>query len=388
MGDAVDLAERWILHIDLDAMFAAVEVLQDPSMAGKPVIVGASPGKRGVVSTCSYEARAFGVHSAMPIGEAFSRCPQGVFLPVRHGLYKEYSRRVFELVATYADVVQQVSIDEAFIDLSFSRNPESVAREIKAGIRQEIGLVASVGLASNKLVAKIATDFGKPDGFVVVPQGEEAAFLAPMPVGRLWGVGPKTAQRLEAGGIRTAGELAAADPATLAPIVGARQVRPLIERAMGVDDSPVETDRELKSISEEETFQRDESDRRVLWKLLLSQAVQCGTRLRENGLLARTVTVKMRFSDFRTITRALTLTVPTDDGYAISEAAAALMRRWWAPESRPLRLLGLCVSGLEPAAELRQLPLPSFHHLISTGVPTDAQSQNQRASSRFSPRQP
>ncbi|HEX2922476.1 MAG TPA: DNA polymerase IV [Chloroflexota bacterium] len=382
------MAERWILHIDLDAMFAAVEVLQDPALAGKPVIVGASPGRRGVVSTCSYEARAFGVHSAMPIGEAYSRCPQGVFLPVRHGLYKEYSHRVFDLVSRYADAVQQISIDEAFVDLSFSSDPEAVSREIKGRIHREIGLVASVGLASNKLVAKIATDFGKPDGFVVVPHGQEAVFLAPMPVGRLWGVGPKTAQRLETGGIRTAGDLAAANPSTLAGIVGARQVRPLVDRALGVDDSPVKTDRELKSISEEETFQRDESDRRVLWKLLLSQAAQCAARLRDNGLLAHTVTVKLRFGDFRTTTRALTLTVMTDDADAISEAAAALMRRWWAPESRPLRLLGLRVSGLEAAAGLRQLPLPTFDHLITTGVPTDAQSQNHLASSKFSPRQP
>jgi DNA polymerase IV len=382
------LVERWILHLDLDAMFAAVEVLQDPTLAGKPVIVGASPGRRGVVSTCSYEARAFGIHSAMPIGEAYSRCPQAAFLPVRHGLYKEYSHRVFATVARFADVVQQISIDEAFVDISLSPDPETISRGIKEGIRHEIGLVASVGLASNKLVAKIATDFGKPDGFVVVPRGGEAGFLAPLPVGRLWGVGPKTAQRLESGGIRTAGELAKADPSALAAIVGARQVRSLVERAMGVDDSPVETDRELKSISEEETFQRDESDRRVLWRLLLSQAAQCAARLGENGLLAHTVTVKMRFSDFRTTTRALTLTVATDDSDALSEAAAALMRRWWAPESRPLRLLGLRVSGLELAPGLRQLPLPDFDHLITTGVPTDAQSQNHLASSRFSPRQP
>lgn len=382
------MADRWILHIDLDAMFAAVEALLDPSLAGKPVIVGASRGTRGVVSTCSYEARAFGVHSAMPIREAHDRCPQGVFLPVRHSIYGEYSRRVFELVARYTEVVQQVSIDEAFVDLSLSPDPKGVSMEIKERIRTEIGLVASVGLAANKLAAKIATDFGKPDGFVVVPLGGEAAFLAPMPVGRLWGVGPKTARRLESGGIHTAGDLAAADPMALASMVGARQVRPLVERAMGMDDSPVETDRELKSISEEATFQRDEADRRVLWQLLLTQASQCAARLCEQGLVAHTVTVKLRFGDFRTTTRSLTLGVATEDRSVISEAAAALMRRWWAPEARPLRLLGLRVSGLEPAPGLRQLPLLPRDHLTTTVVPTDPQSQNHLASSRFNPRQP
>ncbi len=351
------MPQRWILHLDLDAMFAAVELLLDPSLKGKPVVVGAQPGTRGVVSTCSYEARAYGVHSAMPIGEAYTRCPEAVFLPVRHSVYREYSRRVFGVVARYADLVQQISIDEAFVELSTVQQPERVAREIKARIKEEVGLVASVGLAVNKLVAKIATDCGKPDGFVIVPPGDEAGFLAPLPVGRLWGVGPKTAQRLEAAGIKTVGELAAADATLLLGAVGPHSAGQLLRHAKGMDDSPVEADREVKSISDETTFQRDEGDRRLLWERLKEQSDTCARRLQEHGLVAYTVTLKLRFADFHTITRSLTLGVATDDPQALSEAAAALMRQWWAHEGRPLRLLGLRVSRLEPAPDARQLPL-------------------------------
>ncbi len=351
------MSQRWILHLDLDAMFAAVEVLLDPSLKGKPVVVGAQPRTRGVVSTCSYEARAFGVHSAMPIGEAYARCPQAVFLPVRHSLYREYSQRVFGIVARYADLVQQISIDEAFVDLSAVQRPEGVAREIKSRIREEVGLVASVGLAANKLVAKIATDFGKPDGFVVVLPGDEEAFLSPLPVGRLWGVGPKTAERLQAAGIKTVGDLAAADATLLLGAVGPHSTGQLLRHARGVDDSSVQVDRGVKSLSDETTFQRDEGDRRVLWGRLKEQAATCAARLQEHGLVAYTVTLKMRFADFRTVTRSLTLGVATDEPQLLSEAAAALMRQWWAPEGRPLRLLGLRVSRLEPAPGVRQLPL-------------------------------
>ena len=338
-------------------MFAAVETLLDPSLAGKPVIVGASPGTRGVVSTCSYEARAYGVHSAMPIHEAHARCPHAAFLPVRHSIYRQYSQRVLEVVMAHADRVQQVSIDEAFVDLSFAEDPPALAREIKDRIRTEVGLVASIGLASNKLVAKIATDRGKPDGFVVVPHGGEAAFLAPLAVGKLWGVGPKTAQRLEAAGIRTIGELAASDPTALIPIAGRHYVRKLLEHARGIDDSPVEMDREIKSISDETTFQRDEESRKALWGVLRDQAATCSRRLREHGMVARTVTVKMRYTDFRTVTRSLSLGVPTDEPEPLAEAAAALMRQWWAPRPVPLRLLGLRVSRLESTPGLRQLSL-------------------------------
>ncbi|HZK67339.1 MAG TPA: DNA polymerase IV [Chloroflexota bacterium] len=349
---------RRILHMDLDAMFASVEVLQDPALQGLPVIVGARPGSRGVVSTCGYEARAFGVHSAMPIGEAYARCPQGVFLPVRMELYREYSARVFAVLSRYASRIQPLSIDEAFADLSDTDDPTGLAREVKAAVRQDTGLVASMGLATSKLVAKIATGRGKPDGFVVVKPGQEAEFLAPLPAGELWGVGPKTAGRLEEAGIRTVGQLASADPAQMAGLVGPSAARELMRHALGLDDSPVQTDREVKSISDETTFQRDEAGREALWRVLTQQAASCARRLEEEGLRARTITVKMRFSDFQTVTRSITLECPTGDPAEIAGVAGGLMRRHWSSDCRPLRLLGLRVSGLERGTQWVQLRLP------------------------------
>ena len=355
--DRLPVPDRYCLHFDLDACFAAIEAIEDPTLAGKPVIVGARPGTRGVVSTCSYEARALGIHSAMPINEAYRRCPQGVFLPVRHTLYRQYSDRVFKIVARHTDRMQPISIDEAFVDLSGFHEPEAVARNIKQQIRSEVGLVASMGLASSKLVAKVASDQGKPDGFVVVPHGAEAAFLAPLPVRRLWGVGPKTATRLIEAGIETIGAIASAEPGLLIPLVGPKYARELQQHALGIDDSPVEIHREIKSISEEVTFQRDEDDRRILWEVLRTQADECVSRLTDRGLVARTVTIKLRYSDFRTATRAMTLSACTQDAEVIREAAAALMRRCWALERLPLRLLGLRLSGLQPSSGFQQLLL-------------------------------
>jgi DNA polymerase IV len=351
------LTDRWILHMDLDAMYASVEALLDPSLRGKPVIVGARPGTRGVVSTCSYEARAFGVRSAMPIGEAYARCPQGVFLPVRMEAYRDFSRRVLAILSVHVEAVQPLSIDEAFADLSGIPEPEHLAREIKDHIREEVGLVASMGLAGNKLVAKIATDRGKPDGFVVVTRGDEARFLAPLSVRQLWGVGPKTASRLEGAGISTIGELAAAEIGRLSELLGSNGARDLRERALGRDDSPVETSREIKSISDEVTFQRDEIDRRALWEVLRAQAQICAERLQREGLLARTVTIKLRYSDFTTVTRATTLDMAIDDAEEVARVSGSLMRRYWSADPRPLRLLGVRVSGFEETAGWRQLRL-------------------------------
>jgi len=346
-----------ILHFDLDAFFAAVEVLLDPALAGKPLIVGADPGSRGVVATASYEARAFGVHSAMPIGHAYRLCPQGVFLRPRHGLYRDYSRRVLAAVERFSDRVRPVSIDEAFVALDARADPVAAARALKAGIRAETGLVASMGLAASKLVSKIASGQGKPDGFVVVPPGGEVAFLAPLPVRELWGVGPKSAARLVALGIQTIGDLAAARRETLADLVGARQAEAMQRLARGEDDRAVEVARQIKSTSDELTFQRDEADPRVLWRVLREQCQHCSERLARHDLLARTVAVKLRYGDFRTITRALTLPAPTNDEAAIRPAIAALMRQSWASDRRPLRLIGVRLSGLQPAATPRQLPL-------------------------------
>lgn len=349
------LTEGRILHFDLDAFFAAVEVLLDPSLVGKPLIVGAEPGKRGVVSTASYEARAFGVRSAMPIAIAQRLCPQAVFRRPQFHAYREYSHQVFGIVRRYSDRVEEVSIDEAFVELA--EQPESTAREIRKLIREETGLTASMGLSTAKIVSKIASDFGKPDGFVVVPPGEEASFLAPLPVRQLWGVGPKMALRLADLGIATIGDLAAAERTRLVGALGRRQAEMLLGFARGVDHSRVEPGQVARSISEEITFERDVRDARLLWRVLRQQCADCARKLSVEDALARTVTLKLRYGDFRTVTRSLSLTLPTDEEQAFLAAAAALMRRAWARDRRPLRLIGLRLSGFRARPGLRQLPL-------------------------------
>ncbi|MBI3965436.1 MAG: DNA polymerase IV [Chloroflexi bacterium] len=348
---------RSILHLDLDAMFAAVEVILDPALQGKPVIVGNDLGARGVVATASYEARAHGVRSALPMRTARRLCPDGVYLRAQHDRYREFGTAVFRIVREIADLVERVSIDEAFVDLTRLADPEAIARDLKARIRVETGLTASLGLATNKLVAKIASDSGKPDGFVVVAAGTEAAFLAPLPARQLWGVGPRTALRLEELGIRTIGELAAADRVLLVTTFGRMHGDHLLRHARGEDDSPVVTERETKSISDETTFASDEADARVLWDVMRRQAEHCAERLRHYQLVARTVGIKLRFPDFHTITRALTLAQPTDDGATVAMAVATLMRHTWSHERRPLRLVGVRVANLAAAPSLRQLDL-------------------------------
>lgn len=349
-----------ILHFDLDAFFAAVEVILDPSLTGKPLVIGADVGQRGVVSTASYEARAFGVRSAMPIAIAKRLCPQAIFRRPRFDAYHDFSRRVFAIVSRFSPTVEAISIDEAFVLLP-GDDPVGIAREIKRAIRDETGLVASLGLSTAKIVSKIASDHGKPDGFVVVNPGEEAAFLAPLPARRLWGVGPKTAARLEAMGITTIGDLARVDRAALARELGRRHAAMLLDYAVGVDHLQVEPAQVTRSISEETTFERDVRDPRVLWRVLREQCLSCATRLAGEEALARTVTVKLRYGDFTTITRSLSFGVPTDEPEAFCAAAAAIMRRAWTGTRRPLRLIGVRLSGLVPRPTVRQLrlfPLP------------------------------
>ncbi len=348
---------RTIVHFDLDAFFASVEQLEDPRLRGHPVVVGGDPEGRGVVAAASYEARAFGVHSAQPARIARQLCPTAVFLPTRHDLYHAYSRRVFAIAATYTDLMQPLSIDEAFLDLSLQATPLDAATAFKQQVRAEIGLTVSIGVAANKLVAKIASDLQKPDGFVTVTPGQEAAFLAPLPASKLWGVGPRTAQRLQEMGIRTIGDLARMDVANLAASLGTTHARELVQRAHGQDESPVTPDRQAKSISDETTFPTDVHDARELWRVLREQSATCAGRLHRHGLAARTVGVKLRFGDFRTITRSLTLPAPTDSDREIATAVALLMRQTWAPTRRPLRLVGVRVSNLLSPPPYRQLGL-------------------------------
>jgi len=339
---------RQIIHIDLDAFFVSVEELLDPSLRGQPVLVGGDPQGHGVVSSASYAARQFGVRSAMPMREALRRCPQAIVLPGRHRTYGEYSRRVMRLLAEYAPLVQPISIDEAFLDVTGCEPlfgpAETIARTIQQRVRDEIGLPCSLGVATNKLVAKIATEVGKPQGLVVVPPGQEAAFLAPLPSERLWGVGPKTAARLQELGVRTIGQLAALPVAQLQAEFGLLGAE-LQRRAQGLDDSPVSPGGEPKSIGQEHTFGQDTADVPTVERRLLALSDQVAAELRRTGYQARTITLKLRYEGYTTLTRATTLPTPTDLEKTIFETALALLRQEWRGQ-RKVRLIGVRGSNL------------------------------------------
>lgn len=345
---------RTILHVDLDAFFCAVEALLDPSLVGKPHAVGGSPSGRGVIASASYEARAFGVRSAMPSAQALRLCPQLILLKGRHSLYGQYSRQVMDILQDAAPVMEQISIDEAFLDVSDDPlEGREIAAQLQAKILNETSLPTSWGVASNKLVAKIATDEGKPKGLVVVPPGEEAEFLAPLPVRRLWGVGPKSAERLAQVGVTTIGELAQLSNSRLKALFGDHGPD-LAARARGIDDRPLVSEHDPRSLSAERTFATDLTDERDLARQMLSMSETVGRRLRKAGLAGRTVKVKLRWSDFTTISRQTKLAQPTDQDGEIFNAAQALFKAAWKP-GRPVRLLGVGVADLGPPS--RQLTL-------------------------------
>jgi nucleotidyltransferase/DNA polymerase involved in DNA repair len=347
----------------MDAFFAAVEQRDHPRYRGRPVIVGADPKKgrgRGVVAACSYEARAFCIHSAMPIGRAYRLCPHAVFLPVRMERYQEVSARLFGIFTRYTDLVEALSIDEAFLDVAGSTRlfgaAETIGRRLKADVRAEEGLIASVGVASSKFVAKVASDLGKPDGFVAVPPGDERTFLAPLPVSRLWGVGIKTDRLLRSLGLITIGAVAAWPEAALEARFG-EAGRHLWALANGLDDRPVTPEEETKSIGAETTFPRDTADPRLLRQTLLALAERVTRRLRREGVRGSTVTLKVRFEPFETHTRARTLAAPTALADEVFPVTAALLAEARLP-GRRIRLLGISVSRLLPAeAAGRQLGL-------------------------------
>jgi DNA polymerase-4 len=345
---------RTILHVDLDAFFAAVEQRDRPELRGRPVIVGGGgPNQRGVVSAASYEARGFGVHSAMPLVTAGRLCPQGVFLPVDGRKYQAASREVMAILRRFTPLVQPISIDEAFLDVTASRalfgDGEAIARRIKQTIRDEVGLTASVGVATTKLVAKIASDLRKPDGLVVVPPGDEAAFLAPLPIARLWGVGEKTAAALRDFGVQTIGDLASLPPEAMARRFG-KHGGSLVERAAGLDPDPVAGGEPAKSIGHEHTFDVDTSDREVIERTLLGMADGVAGRLRSAGLKAGTVTLKLRDTSFATITRQVGLEVPSDLTEPIYDAALALLRREL--RGQRIRLVGVTASNFRERDQL------------------------------------
>jgi DNA polymerase-4 len=342
---------RAILHVDMDAFYASVEQRDDPRLRGKPVAVG-GPSRRGVVCAASYEARPFGVRSALPMARALRLCPDLVVVPPRFDRYSEVSEQVFSIFHEFTPEVEGLSLDEAFLDVTRSialHGPAlEQAREIKRRIRDRLALTASVGIAEVKFAAKVASDLRKPDGLVVVPEGGVRDFLAPLPASRLWGVGPKTEQVLLRMGLRRIGEVADADPAWLERELGS--LGPwLRDLAQGVDPRPVEPDREAKSIGAEETFEEDlEGD--ALLPFIHEQSLRVAARLRRAGIRARSVHLKLKFSDFRIATRQATLAEPTDDGAEIYRVARGLLQH---VDSRPVRLTGVHAGGLGA----QQLPL-------------------------------
>ena len=335
----------------MDAFYASVEQRDRAELRGRPVIVGADPRGRGVVAASSYEARRFGVHSAMPIGRAARLCPDGVFLPVDMEKYAGVSRQIMAILAGFTPLVEPLSIDEAFLDVTQTRAlfgaGEEQARRIKSRIRTAVGLAASVGVASNKFIAKVASDLEKPDGLVVVAPGGEAGFLAPLPVSRLWGAGRVTTADLESMGIRTIGQLAAIPPSHLQSRFG-RGGALMSALAHGVDERAVEPLAPPKSMGAEETFELDHRDVERLRATLRGQAERVARELRAEGYAGRTVTLKLRFADFSTITRSHTGD-PTQDGLTVYREARALLDR--VVLRQPVRLIGLSVSGLGPAGE-------------------------------------
>jgi DNA polymerase-4 len=346
---------RAILHADMDAFYAAIEQRDDPSLRGRPVVVGGSSA-RGVVAAASYEARAFGVHSAMPSAQARELCPQAVFVRGDMRRYARESRRIFEIFRRFSPAVEGLSLDEAFLDVTGTERlfgpPVEVARALRAAVRAETGLAVSVGVAPVKLVAKIASDLAKPDGLLCVAPGEVPGFLAPLPAGRIWGVGPIAQQRLLARGLHTIGELARAPDALLREALGSWGPQ-AARLARGEDAREVEPYREPKSYGEENTFERDVSDPRALERAIRSHAEAVAARLRRDGLRAKGVTLKLKLARalgggrYPLVTRALLLPRASDDGAELARSARELLRR--AAPGEPVRLVGVAATHLEGA---------------------------------------
>ena len=340
---------RWIIHVDMDAFYASVEQRDCPDYRGKSVIVGGL-GRRGVVSTCSYEARRFGVHSAMPMETARRLCPQAVFLTGDHEKYAGVSRQIMSILHDFSPLVEPLSVDEAFLDVTGMEllfpSPVEIARQIKRRVREELDLTISAGVAPNKFLAKMASDLKKPDGLVVVEYGRETEFLQDLPVGKLWGVGEVMAKALRSRGILTIGQLARLQEATMASFFGqnAGHIRDL---ALGKDDRPILPEREAKSIGAEETFEQDLKNSDDMHTVLMSLAERVGYRLRREKLAGRTITLKLRYGTFRTLTRRRTLSEPTQVDEIIYRTSVELLAQQTDTDTG-VRLLGITLSQLEP----------------------------------------
>ncbi len=343
---------RVILHLDMDAFYAAVEIRDDPSLAGKPLIIG-HPGRRGVVSTCSYEARKFGVHSAMPSVTAMRLCPQATWRPGRMKLYVAESRKIRAILSDFSPLVEPLSIDEAFLDLTGIALDldagATQARKIKRRIHDEIRLTASVGVSPNKFLSKVASDMEKPDGLVVLSPENLPDRFWPLPVERLWGVGPGTAARLHKGGLTTIGDLLRIEQSTLQLLVGPNSASHLRALAQGEDDRPVRSSRRAKSISEERTYTEDLTSRDDIDRALVARAEGVARQLRRSTLVGTTVHLKVRTGDFTTWTRTMKLPAPTDLAEPLMQAGRKLFQDRINLKGHGVRLLGLGVSGLAPA---------------------------------------
>ena len=346
---------RHIIHADLDAFYAAVEQLDNPYLVGRPILVGGRPENRGVVATASYEARQFGVHSAMPMRTAIHRCPEGIIVPPRFTRYREKSGEVMDIFRDLTPLVEPLSLDEAYLDITAvvdaGVKPLAVALDLKRRIVEETGLIVSVGVGTCKTVAKIGSDLDKPDGLVVVQPGEEAEFLAPLAAGKLWGIGPKTAERLNREGIETIGHLAAQPLEWFTRMFGKRATT-VRDKAMGKDNEDLQIGSATKSISSETTFTSDVGDETELREVVEQKAVGVAHQLDKKGLKGRTVRLKLRLADFTTFTRQLTLPYHTSDEEPIKEAAWALLAAELEP-GRTFRLLGVGVANFGDDSEVR-----------------------------------
>ena len=343
------MATRWIMHVDMDAFYASIEQRDNPALQGMPVIVGGLTS-RGVVATASYEARVFGVHSAMSMKTARRLCPNGVFLPVRMSHYRRVSHQIRLILSQYSPFIEPLALDEAFLDVSGMnyKYPHiiDIAKAVKEDIRRKTGLVASAGVAPNKFLAKLASDLKKPDGLMWIPYGQERDILAPLPVGRLWGVGKVTEQALRRAGFRTIGDVAAGGVDALYPVVG-NQARRLYELSLGRDNRPLEVSRRPQSVGNEHTYVHDLLSDEEVDEQFRILANEVSRRLRQNHLMGRTITIKVRFSSFRTITRSMTIDgIGTCAEEQLYFAAKRLYNKCRVAE--PVRLLGLSVSQLQP----------------------------------------
>ena len=352
-------SSRTIMHVDLDAFFVSVEQALNPELKGKPVVVGGRPGGRGVVAAASYEARKFGLHSAMPLKTAVKLCPQAIFLSGHYGRYQEYSHKFMAILADFTPFIEPMGLDEAYLDVtgfeSLHGTIHNMAVSIRRRVNDELGICASIGIASSKIVAKVASEMSKPDGLIEVKVGEEKSFLAPLPVGRLPGVGEKVEARLASLGIKTVGKLADAQLTMLKSHFGVSG-EALKRHANGIGSAHIESPGEAKSISRETTFGKDTRNREFVLASLRLLSEKVAADLRSHGKQARSITLKIRFADFTTITRSSTLQLGTDHDQVLFSTGLALMDKALASEKQPVRLVGIGVSHLvEPGGQLSLL---------------------------------